>query len=331
MTTLAEHGFGVAVGADPYDESSWRRFCEFVIEAGLCGVEVVLGPTVRNAEGFPDFFCVETADYGCSVLAESADRIVRDDLPVRWLFVDGEPSKRWMRSFLERLQGEGEGGGMASAIAWAAEEVDLEAHRRSCNLTKETVEHLGRAGFYVGITTVPFILDDAESSASSFELAMGIPVSGVRWTSISFQLYRSLYNGKDAGLAFGLPTGAFSPYLVYSYARSAANFFGERAGVGLGVAGSPAPVEGMGSGFYEDPRELADDVAAAKAAGIRRLRQLHLFWLEGMASTDSVGIGDWLETASVAPRDFPPDGATDNLRRLLASLGEILQSKLRGS
>ncbi len=64
---------------------------------------------------------------------------------------------------------------------------------------------------------------------------------------------------------------------MHAYARAAVERFGERAGVDLGLVG-----EGVyPSGIYGEPGELAADVGAALAAGIRR-ENIHVYSLDGM-------------------------------------------------
>lgn len=319
---LAVHGFGLALGADPDDDESWAGVADFVRRAHDSGVGVVLGPVVRGATGEPDFFSVATVEPACASLLAVCRRVLAEGLPVEWLFLDAEPSKAWMRDFMSRLRE----GGVPASLYWAASKTDVGAVEDARRRAAEAVTTAAELGFSVGVTTVPFVLDDADRGGRAIEDAMGLPVSDVPWSTISFQLYRSLFNGSDAGLAFGIPAGSFSPYFVYSYASSAVRRYGDRAAAGLGVAGKPAPVVGMGSGFYEDASELAADVSAAKAAGIKRLSQLHLFWLDGMI--EGGALDAWLETVDASACRFEPDEATKNLRKLMAATGEMLERQI---
>ena len=324
LDLLADHRFAVATPVDPFDSSSWNRFARFVQKAAATDVPVVAGPVVKNARGEPDFFCAETSEAGCEALRKAALMALEQSLPVSWFYLDAEPSRNWMRSFLQKTAA----GGIDAAISWVASVADLTALERARQILRGTLVQLGELGFYVGVTTVPFLLDDREYRDNVFEAAMGLPISGVPWHTVSFQIYRSLYNGEDAGGLFGLPAGSFTPYLVRSYAETAANRYGERAAVGLGVAGSPAPVEGMGSGFYENPAELAADISAAKAAGIERFNQLHLFWLEGMVRSGSVEA--WLETVKSPPSYYESDPPTKALRQLLNGIANFLRAQIYG-
>jgi hypothetical protein len=324
LDLLADHRFAVAISVDPFDPSSWNRFAGFVEKAAARDVPVVVGPVVKNARGEPDFFCAETAEAGCEALRKAALMALEESLPVSWFYLDAEPCRSWMRSFLQKTAA----GGINAAISWVASVADLTALERARQMLRGTLVQLGELGFYVGVTTVPFLLDDREAGDNVFEAAMGLPISGVPWHTVSFQIYRSLYNGADARGLFGLPSGSFTPYLVHSYAKTAADRYGDKAAVGLGVAGSPAPVEGMGSGFYEDPAELAADISAAKAAGIKRLNQLHLFWLDGMVGSGSVEA--WLETVKSPPRDYESEPPTQALRRLLDGVASFLRSRIYG-
>lgn len=318
LEDLAAAGTALAVSVDPFDPVEWGDFVALARRAGALGVEIVLGPKVVTESGEPDFFCVTSASAACRTLLEAARRSREDGLTIEWMFLDAEPSKSWMQTFLERIRS----GGLPEAIRWAKGSREAEKLESAREQITAAVVQAGELGYYVGVTTVPFLLDDAEIGARPFEETMGLAVTGVPWACISFQLYRSLYNGADAARAFGLPAGTFTPYFVYSYSRTAVEHFGERAAVGLGVAGKPAPVVGMGSGFYDRPSELKADVAAAKAAGVERKAQLHIFWLDGMAQSGR--LEDWLSAAEAEPKRFDPDPSTDNLRALLKALGEAL-------
>ena len=93
------------------------------------------------------------------------------------------------------------------------------------------IEQLHREGVSAHATAFPLVLDDAEGKAN-FEDALDTPVSGLDWDEVSFMVYQTAF-AQFTGLWFG-------PSLVASYAQSAVQRFGDRAGIDLGVVGAPA-------------------------------------------------------------------------------------------
>jgi hypothetical protein len=116
----------------------------------------------------------------------------------------------------------------------------------------------------------------------------GLPPYAPRVTSVHSMLYTSILEGWSRGV-FGR-RGARA--LLAAGARVARARFGARAGVSLGVVGTGAfgdePV-------YRSPEELSEDVAAARAAGIR---DLALFDLGGVLARPPADA--WLRALSPA-------------------------------
>ncbi|MEZ4227339.1 MAG: hypothetical protein R3B13_40755 [Polyangiaceae bacterium] len=135
----------------------------------------------------------------------------------------------------------------------------------------EAVRCLHRHDLRAHATGFPVVLDD-ESESRVLEDALDTPISDVDWDEVSFMVYQTAF-AELAGTWFG-------PALVASYARSAVQRFGDRAGLDLGVVGSAAL--GLGAGHrYPDVAALAADLAAATGAGIP-LERIRVYGLAGV-------------------------------------------------
>ncbi len=168
--------------------------------------------------------------------------------------------------------------------------------------------------------TFPLILD-ARPGDLALEDALDTPVSDLDWDEVSFMVYQTAF-AQLLGWWLG-------PELVFSYAKSAVERFGTRAGLDLGVVG-PAAV-GLDDGFrYPSPDSLAQDIAGALAAGVPSQR-LRVYGLSGML--DEGGLAPWL--GAIAP---PGRSATsrseaevevEGVRNLARGLSLLLQAPIR--
>ncbi len=112
---------------------------------------------------------------------------------------------------------------------------------------------------------VPFVLFDRKGWPA-FEAAMGTPVDGLAWDSISVMLYTSLFEGWSPRVGGRRVLDRRRSLALFAAgARAARVRFGERAGVSVGAVG----VGALGNEpVYRDPSELGDDARAARAAGV---------------------------------------------------------------
>ncbi len=190
-----------------------------------------------------------------------------------------------------------------------AQHVDPVAFEEARKHFGSAIEQLHRKGVSAHATAFPLILDDAEGRAM-FEDALDTPVSNLDWDEVSFMVYQTAF-AQLAGLWFG-------PSLVASYAQSAVQRFGDRAGMDLGVVGAPAL--GLDAGDrYPDASALAADLAAAHSAGIPYER-MRVYGLAGLLKEG--GTAHWLAQLPAAKE---PEMAreTTGLRAALATLGRV--------
>lgn len=169
--------------------------------------------------------------------------------------------------------------------------LDPDRFQQSVARTKERVTALHARGFLAQITTYPYLLEDLLDGDPHLQDAANVVLEGVDWDTAAFTPYRPAYSA-DFNESFG-------PWFVYSYAKMAVAAYGDRADIALGRI---APGD---SHAYESPEELAADVAAAKAAGIRNI---DLFSLPGMLQDDR--FDEWADALLVEPAVPLVDEAT---------------------
>jgi hypothetical protein len=161
------------------------------------------------------------------------------------------------------------------------------------------VSWLREAGLEAHAVTFPLVLDQPDGS-TLLEDALDIPVSGIDWDEVSFMIYQTPI-AQLVGTWLG-------PELVRSYASSAVERFGARAGLDLGIVGDAGV--GVDPGLrYRSPEALWQDIDAARSAGIG-LGSLRVYGLVGVNQRG--GVGRWL-----APRDVGFDSSTRDVRAVL--------------
>ena len=161
-------------------------------------------------------------------------------------------------------------------------------------------------GLRCKLTTLPFVVDDRLDGDEDIAKALRIPVEGVGWDSLSFQVYRSLFQ------TYALDdTAEFTSGLVTSYADDIVEFWGSRAAIDLGTTAG-GMVE---HGGLDSPEAMQQDYAAALGAGIA-VDRISLYSLEGLDGHPDPSA--WVAVPEPAtPRS---DAATDDLRGLIQAL-----------
>jgi hypothetical protein len=133
---------------------------------------------------------------------------------------------------------------------------------------------------------------------------LATPLGAVRFDAVSAMLYSTLFEGYSRGLV----RRADSRALLAALAIETSRRFGARASVSLGCVGVGALGDER---TYRDARELADDVALARAAGID---DLALFDLAGVLARPP--IEPWLDALT----DALPSTETPSTRRARLAL-----------
>lgn len=144
-----------------------------------------------------------------------------------------------------------------------------------------------------------------------WEAALGTPVSGTEWDHVSAMLYSSLIEGWSGGLL----RRADAVAVVEQVSRQAVARFGARVGASLGAVG----VGAFGSEpVLRSPKELREDVRAARAAGIDALTLLDLGGV--LARPPAEG---WLDAFVEPMQDASGEPCAAPTRRATLALGAV--------
>lgn len=122
-----------------------------------------------------------------------------------------------------------------------------------------TVDDLAARGITTSLAVWPLVALDG-ASERGWQRLLGTPVDGLAASHVSIMLYTSLLEGWSRGALRRTDAAA----LLAAATRRALRRWGPRAGVSLGCVGVGAFGD---EPTYRDARELADDVAIARAAG----------------------------------------------------------------
>lgn len=195
-------------------------------------------------------------------------------------------------------------------IAFFQEGVDRDQFAAATQTYAALADEAHERGWKVLCTTLPNVLDDYGDGDDSLRQALGIPVEGIDFDVITFQAYTTLFSGLFASILDGKE---LTSYMVYSYAQTAIEQFGSRAGLDIGTTGtgvSDSPV-------YPSPTELRADLEAGAAAGIPPDR-INVFSLGGIL--DRPEPDAWLQPLTESPAAPPEDEGTASIRSLIATL-----------
>ncbi|MFO0570345.1 MAG: hypothetical protein U0263_32180 [Polyangiaceae bacterium] len=184
-------------------------------------------------------------------------------------------------------------------------------HVKARAVLARAVARLGREGVYTHAVTYPMVLDQ-KLGDSTLEDALSLVVTGVEWDEVSFMVYQTPF-AQLLGTWLG-------PALVSSYAVSAVERFGDRAGIDVGIVGDHGV--GLDPGArYAEPAALEADLAAALAAGIP-LERTRVYGLAG--ALEAGGLQRWFSTEprAHAPR---PSRTVAGFRNLVTGLATGLR------
>ncbi len=247
----------------------------------------------------------ENAEKFYSQAVAFMDWVEAEDIPVRWIIVDMEMS--WQKTqVLSEAKGD-----FTKILELLKSNMNMERFNSAKKKYIELVKIAHSRGFRVLCVTYPQVLDDIADGDDSIQDALDIPVTGIDWDEVSFMVYRTVFND--------MWVQGFTSYLIYSYAKSAIEFFGERAGIDVGlvappVSGGGEEIPGLANG-YTAPEGLLEDIGAARSAGIM---SVHIWPLDYVILYPEPE--RWVNTSNLDITPPEPDGVTDEIRELFAVL-----------
>lgn len=229
------------------------------------------------------------------------DWVTAENIPVKWIVVDMEMS--WQKTrMLANANGD-----FAKILELLESNINIEKFNSSKQKYIELVDTAHSRGFKVMCVTYPQVLDDIADGDATIQDALDIPVTGIDWDEVSFMVYRTTFNA--------LWSEGFTSYLVYSYAKDAIEYSGEKAGIDVGLVAPPVPgdggdIPGLTSG-YTTPDGLLEDIGAARSAGIKSVHIWPLDYVILYPEPDK-----WVDTSNLNLTPPEPDEVTDKIREL---------------
>ena len=279
-----------------------EHLTQVLTDANTLGVPITLCPNA-SVGGFPheenyEVFAEETDDIldWVETVTTAVEAIsINLELPSS---IAHQFQEAWADDDIERVMG------------LAEECLDREMFLESVANYQSLVTSLQERGYEVQVTTYPFLLDDHEDGDTDLQDMCSIPMDGVSWDLVAPCAYSTEY-----AHLFGTFTA--SPYFVYMYGKVARERFGDGAVVAVGL------VRNDGRPGYATPEELGADIAAAKAAGVRRIE---IFSFRGMLQYDDYDFEDWIEQINVEPAVPERVGDIDEARDYARFVDSILDN-----
>ena len=181
------------------------------------------------------------------------------------------------------------------ALRWRAirDQMRRGLRRETARRYAELVTDLEGRGLETTCATFPLVVAD-RSGVGGWQRLLGTPVDAPPFSRVSVMFYASIIEGYSRGKLARADVLA----LLDATARTARKRYGPRASLSLGAVGrgilGDEPV-------YRSPRELAQDTAIARAAGIEHLV---LFSLGGVLSRPPMDA--WLDALAAEPSPGRP-------------------------
>ncbi len=274
LARLAERGVSLLAAVQPGDREHVAPLVERACELGL---SIGLWPLLEDARGrwlHPGNAAAFAAHV--DAILEALDR---RGLSIDAMALDLEPPIAEVKKLTE--------GDLGAARAWLGRPLDASPHSRLVGaLSARRVETIA--------AIVPVVLPGG-AAARGWQRALGTPIDGVAYDTVSAMLYTTLFEG----YSFGALRRPDARARLDRYARPARARFGARASVSLGAVGTGALGDER---TYRSEAELADDVALARAAGVE---DLALFDLAGVLARPP--IERWLDAlVHTEPATEPP-------------------------
>lgn len=243
------------------------------------GIEVRPWLTLPQSDGYwPGASNAEAFDTAARALLQAW---LAAGLKPNMLLVDMEMPLQRALEFVD-IESTGDAVAMTEFLARG---VDRTQYAAATKIYADLVDHAHELGFKVEISTLSTVLDDMDDGDDGLRQGFGIPFDHIDWDLCTFQIYRTM-----AGTGTGLTLDAS---YVYDYALRIKLRFGERAGIVVGLV-DPGGL-GVDAPVYDDPSQAAEDVAAARVAGLSR-RAVGLYQLRGIMAQSSPDV--WFAPSS---------------------------------
>lgn len=306
LPRLREHGLGLNM-AWPHSAASDSALYDLARDGEAAGVEVRPWLLLADSDGY--WPGSTNAELFAALARQVMDRFDAEGLRPTWIIVDME--LRIDRALeLQALLAGSEELDIAAVLGFFQEGVDRDQYAAAVATYQGLVAEAHTRGWSVLLTTLPNVLDDYADGDDSLRQALGTPIDDIDWDLMTFQAYSTLLRDLFAPVLDGK---SMTSFVVYDYAQTALELFGQRAGLDIGLTGS-----GVSQGpTFESAADLRADLEAGYAAGIGPER-INVYNLEGILARDNPDA--WLAPPVADPEAPPPDEGTATVRALIKAL-----------
>ena len=225
-------------------------------------------------------------------------------LKPEWFAVNMENPNSQMQEIREYYYQHGDLQGVVNLLLG---NIDRQKFQLATERYRRLVDMLHSYGYKVMVVTYNYLVDDFLDGDPDWQDVWNSPIQGIDWDALTFFAYRTIWSG-DLGMKV-------SPAVVYDYGVTARELFGDRARMAIGTVGAT----GHGPG-YTSPADMAEDIAAARAAGIF---EVDIFKMKGIL--DQADPASWLTGMSDVPAAAPSyDMLVDFMRSVLRTIDRYL-------
>lgn len=257
-----------------------------LVAASARGLEVGIWPLLEDEQGYwpsernvRDYFARVEALLGW---------LAQEQIPCPWVAVDLEPPLHQvnrLRHMVEPFH--------LTVLKLIKENLDAAQFERSVQEFERGLEGLRRRQVKALSVTLPLAAHDLRDGVPLWQDLFEAPWEAISWDRAGIMAYGSMVAGYSRGWLSEEDARAIHYRLFMHLARR----FGPRAHVSLGVTG----IGKLGDEpIYEHPLALAQDVSAARAAGIE---DIAIFCLEGLVGRADAG--QWVEAIASAQPQAP--------------------------
>lgn len=280
LPKYAEYGFKLYLGVNR-NCINMPLFKEILLQAEKLGIDVKLCPYIDPARGggFINESNIAEAEKLVHEILDYTESIHKTITTIVLNIETGPPNDHLLREAAAKWD-------VKKLAQMASKDIDRNHYLETTQKLKTMVQKMHNRGYKVQITSFTFLLDDLADGDTDLQDLFNIPMENIAWDTRSFCAYSTEY-----GALGGFP---ITPYFVYTYALSARMRYGEEACIAVGL------IQNTGN-RYTAPNQLAADIAAAKAAGIKKI---DLYNFAGMIGYPQYTFDDWAKTTRVDPK--PP-------------------------
>lgn len=260
LALLRRYGLELVLAVRPWDIDPLPGVALTLQDAGI---PLSIWPMLEDERG--RWVNVQNAHEFRGFVRAIGDALARADVPARDVMFDLEPPFDRARALLALAMRSHTIDGLSALASELRRPRTATFEQAAAALAQARVE-VHERGSTVSAAVWPMLALDARDvpPGRGWQALLGTPADALAADHVSVMMYSSIFEGWSRGTVKRRDARML---LAKATARTAARW-GDRAGMSLGCVGTGAFED---EPVYRSPRELAEDVAIARAAGVNRL------------------------------------------------------------